>query len=144
MASLNVFQRSLEKQKQAFLAGELEARKELLFEVLYRIVIRSPVDSGKFRACWNVGLERNNTSTLAPPDPTGQSAITEALAVLSRMKSTNTRVFITNGLVYGNRLEHGWSDQAPAGMVGITLAEFPELARRAYGRIGGKGGLKNV
>lgn len=140
---LNQFQRAIEEKKQAFLRGELEARKELLFEVFYRIVLRSPVDTGRFRANWNVGLERNDTNTLAPPDPSGQSAITEALVVLARMTSTQTRVFITNALPYANRLEYGHSDQAPAGMVGVTLAEFPELARRTYARLGGKGGALN-
>ena len=140
---LNQFQRAIEQKKQAFMRGELEARKELLFECFYRIVLRSPVDTGKFRANWNVGLERNDTNTLAPPDPSGQSAITEALATLARITSNNTRVFFTNALPYANRLEHGWSQQAPAGMVGVTLAEFPELARKAYARLGGKGGALN-
>jgi len=38
------------------------------------------------------------------------------------------QIFIVNGLPYINRLENGWSQQAPNGMVAITLAELPARA----------------
>lgn len=142
MANLNVFQRELERKKQAFLAGELEARKELLSEVNYRLIERCPRDTGYTASQINVGLERNDTRT---DNPIGtQAAIQRNNATIERMTSLMTRVFFTLAVKWANRLEHGWSQQAPAGFFGLTLAEFPELARRAYGRIGTKAGLRKV
>lgn len=142
---LNVFQRKLQEIAERVRQGELEARREIAFEVAYRIISRTPVDSGQARANWNVGLQRNDASTNSEPDPSGQTAIARAEETLARMSSNDTRVYITNALPYINRLEHGWSDQAPNGMVQITLAEFPEFARRKlFARIGGKGGLINA
>lgn len=149
---LNVFQRKLKETAERVKAGELEARKEIAEEVVYRIVSRTPVDKGGARANWNVGLERNDTTTNHAPDPSGQTAITRANETLSRVQSNNTRIFITNALPYINRLENGWSDQAPNGMVAVTLAEFPIFARqklfariraKLFARIGGKGGALN-
>lgn len=138
---LNVFQRKLKETAERVKAGELEARKEIAFEVAYRIISRTPVDTGEARANWNLGLERNDTTTTHEPDSSGQSAISRAQEVLSRMQTNNTRIFITNALPYINRLENGWSDQAPNGMVQVTLAEFPDFARRKlFVRLGGKGG----
>jgi hypothetical protein len=33
-------------------------------------------------------------------------------------------IYLTNSLPYARRLEYGWSKQAPAGMVRITVANF--------------------
>jgi hypothetical protein len=35
---------------------------------------------------------------------------------------------ISNAAPYINRLEHGWSSQAPAGMVAVTLMEINDIA----------------
>ena len=39
--------------------------------------------------------------------------------------------YITNNLPYAERLEYGYSQQAPAGMVRVTAARFRELLARA-------------
>lgn len=142
MARLNVFQREIEKKKQAFLRGELEARKELLEEVNYRLIERCPKDTGYTASQINVGLESNNTSTDNPIGP--QAAIQRNNAVIARITSLTTRVFFTLAVKWARKLEYGSSDQSPAGFFGITLSEFPELARRAYGRIGSKNGLTKI
>lgn len=65
------------------------------------------------------------------PAPTGQTSINRAKQVLGSNRSGAgkiKRIYIANGLPYILRLENGWSKQAPAGMVAITLAELPSLA----------------
>jgi hypothetical protein len=45
-------------------------------------------------------------------------------------------VFITNGLPYIKRLEYeSWSDQNPAGMVRVTLAELRPLVEQVADKI---------
>lgn len=42
-------------------------------------------------------------------------------------------IFLTNNLPYIERLERGWSKQAPTGMVALTVAEFGGIAADAAG-----------
>jgi hypothetical protein len=44
--------------------------------------------------------------------------------------------FLTNNLPYALRLEYGWSkNQAPAGMVGLAVAEFQSIVRDAAAEV---------
>lgn len=137
----DAFNKMIDEKVKAVQAGEVAARGDILFEIGYRVISRTPVASGNARSQWNAGLERNDTNTNNAIDPTGQDAVNRLQAVIARIGSTQTRFFFTNALPYAQRLENGWSDQAPAGMVQVTLAEFPQIAReKLYARTGGKGG----
>ena len=48
--------------------------------------------------------------------------IAEPITLPSRVSDFPV-LFINNQLPYGPRLEDGWSDQAPLGMVALTIAE---------------------
>jgi hypothetical protein len=39
--------------------------------------------------------------------------------------------YIVNNLPYAQRLDDGWSSQAPAGIIGLALAEFDGMVLRA-------------
>ena len=39
--------------------------------------------------------------------------------------------YLVNNLPYIRRLEQGWSQQAPAGMVAVTVSEFQQTVARA-------------
>lgn len=80
----------------------------------------SPVDTGSFRASWNVseGYPEfkvvNGGSTEAPLGPP---------FFVVKAKSHFPVFFITNGQPYGQMLEHGWSHtQAPYGIVRVNIA----------------------
>lgn len=97
-------------------------------EVARRVVLKSPVDTGRFRANWNLSFQAPDTSTR---DSSANDAPARAAAKLTQYRTGQT-IYITNGLPYAGRLEFdGWSKQAPAGMVRITAAEFPAIVRRA-------------
>ena len=42
-------------------------------------------------------------------------------------------ITISNPQPYAYRVEHGWSKQAPEGMMRRALIEYPELVKRTYG-----------
>lgn len=92
-------------------------------DVLAKVVFRSPVDTGRFRANWNVGLDVINTSTNAAPDKSGQMAINGGTARINSWTGEQI-IYMTNSLPYAIPLEYGHSQQAPAGMVRITVTEF--------------------
>jgi hypothetical protein len=49
---------------------------------------------------------------------------------ISSIKVNGQTIFITNSLPYAQRLEYGWSKQAPLGVVRITAVEFQSIARQ--------------
>lgn len=98
--------------------------RKLCLELDRSIVLKSPVDTGRFRANWNIGFGSPNTSTTTNTDASGSSAIAKAQAELTGNLS-GKKIFVTNSLPYAFRLEYeGWSNQAPQGMVRITIAEL--------------------
>ena len=56
-------------------------------------------------------------------DKSGMATVSKATAETLRLKAGQT-IFLVNHLPYGPALEYGWSKQAPAGMVRITVEEF--------------------
>jgi len=87
-----------------------------------QIVQRSPVDTGRFRANWQFSVGAPDLTTSERVDPSGSLTIARILGQVAGIKAGPT-VYLTNSLPYAYRLEYeGWSDQAPNGMVRVTLA----------------------
>lgn len=87
-----------------------------------QIVQRSPVDTGRFRANWQFSVGAPDLTTSDRVDPSGSLTIARILGQVAGIKAGPT-VYLTNSLPYAHRLEYeGWSDQAPQGMVRVTLA----------------------
>jgi len=109
--------------------------KKIVFDLFTKIVMRSPVDTGRFRANWTIAQGQMNTITTAATDKTNNAAPTLGkLAELKDFKAGKT-VFITNSLPYAIPLEYGHSKQAPGGMVRVTLSEFPGIVESAAAEV---------
>src|SRR3712207_5884639 len=94
----------------------VQVTRMVALQALSRVVQKSPVDTGRFRGNWQVSIGGRATGTLARLDPSGQQTIAAGSAVIARLDRP-AMIFITNNLPYANRLENGWSQQAPADMV---------------------------
>ena len=92
----------------------------------------SPVDTGRFRASWQVG-ENDAPGGIKPP---GSYPATP----LERIGYTQERVgnvySVHNSLPYAERLAEGWSLQAPAGWVQGIAKDVQGRVRIAAERIG--------
>lgn len=99
-----------------------QAEKKIAFEALRRIILKSPVDTGLFRANWQVGIEIPNRDIA---ESVTNNAQARAGAVLESLKPFDV-IWICNNLAYAEKLEHGHSKQAPQGMVAITVQEIEE------------------
>jgi hypothetical protein len=109
--------------------------QKVAVDILARVVRRSPVDTGRFRSNWQVTIGAPATGTLPTEDKSGNVAIAAGQQALASFQ-VGPAVFITNNLPYGPRLEYeGWSKQAPAGMVRVTVAEYESLIRKAIGEV---------
>lgn len=110
------------------------------------VVMKSPVDTGRFRASWNIGVNTIDnsvmpeikaviTSGVKSMERSNAKAVAtrKALAktkVLAQVRDNYPAVYITNNLPYAKRLEDGHSEkQAPNGMVRLTMLEAQEYLK---------------
>lgn len=101
----------------------LSVQKKLALEALRRVVMKSPVDTGRFRGNWQVSVGVTEDGTVEVTDKSGSETINKGVRPISALSKFDT-VYIQNNLPYAERLENGWSQQAPAGMVAVTVAEI--------------------
>lgn len=110
----------------------VKAVKSTMLQMSTEIINMSPVDTGAFRANW-----RPSTGTVdltADKTYTNNDAQQRAENVLSNLEIPKS-YFFTNSLPYASSLEGEEgppsSQQAPNGMVRITVARFPSLFEQA-------------
>lgn len=95
-------------------------------DALTRIVLKTPVDTGRARGNWFVQIGGAGDMVTETTDKAGGPTIALGDAVIGsyRQRDDLPVISIYNNLPYINRLEHGWSKQAPNGMVSVTVAEL--------------------
>lgn len=102
-------------------------RKSTL-DLFKAVVLKSPVDTGRFRANWNCTKGALDESTTESVDQS--RGLTEAQKAIEF--ESGGVVYFVNGLPYAYRLEfEGWSKQAPAGMIRVSATEFDAYVRAA-------------
>ena len=105
---------------------ETVARKSTA-DVFRAVVQKSPVDTGRFRANWNVSFgAADYTATASTAQGRGAQEAAKALAL-----PVGGIVYLANGLPYASRLENGYSKQAPSGMVRLSVIEFDTFVQQA-------------
>lgn len=92
--------------------------RSITLELFTAISERTPVDTGRARASWNVS--EDTIDTTVPPEGTYTTNGTKPFPILTGRK----RIFIVSNLDYIEPLENGHSEQAPVGMVQVAIAEM--------------------
>ena len=90
--------------------------RKISLDAYTRVTKKTPVDTGRARANWNLSVGNID-------DTTTQSVIPQT-PMLPKNTGLTKAIYITNSLPYINALEHGHSKQAPRGMVGVTMNEL--------------------
>lgn len=99
--------------------------KKVTFDIFNSIILKSPVDTGRFRSNWNVSaVTPDFTTTLETSRGSSEAAKAFSFDV-------GGVLYISNGLPYARRLEYGYSKQAPYGMVRYTLLEYRRYLLKA-------------
>lgn len=138
--------RSFAQQMQDFIDNKVERpSREVVasagIQIFTSVIQRTPVDTGRARGNWNASLN------------TLDGSVSESKAEDQAIESVNKRASelelgdsfsLSNGLPYIRKLEYGgypqpgtdktvngFSAQAPAGMVGVTVTEFKRAVRQA-------------
>ncbi len=101
-------------------------QKKIVLEALRRLVMRTPVDTGRARGNWQVTIDQPAESQLDVTDPDGDPTIHKGMAVLAGLPDA-TVVWISNNVDYIEFLEQGGSQKSPEGMLAVTVAELREM-----------------
>lgn len=113
--------------------------QKLTIDLSTSIILKTPVDKGQLHWNWFVGNGYiNNATSEHTGDDKGGASTRNALEISSTRVNGQT-IFITNSLPYAYRIEYeGYSKQAPAGMVRVTLAELNSISTKAAYEIKGR------
>lgn len=93
--------------------------REAAMMVLRGVVVRSPVDTGRFRSNWQITEGRKASGEITEI----QDAVAAGRAALETFNKDSLVLYVTNNLPYAEALEEGHSDFAPNGMVALTIVE---------------------
>jgi hypothetical protein len=118
-----------------------DAVEYVALEGIRRIVQKSPVGNpslwkeprpgyvgGRFKGNWFVSLQSPVGTVTPGVDPNGGETISRGQAVIAGYPSNSfPSIYLQNNLPYAERLENGYSSQAPGGMVGLTTVELAAL-----------------
>lgn len=94
------------------------------------MVKRTPVRTGLAKGNWRIAFEGRSGSRRVYPtrDPVGTVTIQNIIQAASVFAARSSFV-LYNNVPYIERLESGWSRQAPHGMVALSLLEFNNSLR---------------
>ena len=101
-----------------------EKVKKITMDAVQSLVVSSPVDTGAYRASHIVSIGSGDYGVRGPET----NPIYDAAIQAMKIKLGNL-VYIQNNQPYAERLENGWSDQAPQGIYGLTF----NLISQKYG-----------
>lgn len=99
--------------------------KKIAFDMASRIIQRTPRDTGRAAAGWQVGI--NEIPGYLPPE--GNYPYPPAPMVPTFKLGDD--IYIANNVEYITVLEDGHSQQAPRGMVKVTITEFQSFVAKA-------------
>lgn len=85
-------------------------------KILRILTVISPVNTGRFKANWIVGIKTRLTSTSEDTDKGGGPTLAKGSAKM-KGKKLGDNIYITNNLPYAKALNDGHSTQAPANFV---------------------------
>lgn len=121
---VDVFAKTLVPQKVIVL------QKKIVFEALKRLVMKTPVDTGRARGNWQVTIGRPVTAAIEALDKSGDETIKKGLAAIAALPPYQV-VWICNNVDYIEFLEEGSSRQAPEGMMSLTIEELKVMFSKA-------------
>jgi hypothetical protein len=114
--------------------------RKVALELFRRVIYKTPVDTGRARANWQVTIGTPAAGTIEIDDTNGGATMSKATAASAGFRAGDT-IYLTNNLPYIRKLEEGgypdgpktvggFSTQAPAGMVALTVQEFAQVVNQ--------------
>lgn len=110
--------------------------RQVSMKLFSAIILGSPVDTGRFRNNWFASGATPSRETTTYTGKQGTAAIARVSKVITEARGYGwTELTLTNNLPYAQRLEYGWSKQAPVGMVRVNIARFNTLLNEEAAKV---------
>lgn len=90
-------------------------------ELFSSVIKGTPIDEGRARGNWQTTTQSPATGEVERNESAAQAELTQ------RVGGAGSVTYLTNNLPYIERLENGWSKQAPAGMVRVNFTRVETL-----------------
>lgn len=104
--------------------------RKVALDMFSSVVIKTPVDEGRARGSWQCAIGSIPSGMVNHLDKTGAETIARINAAVSPAKAGDV-IYLVANLSYINRLEYGWSSQAPDGMVRLSILQFNTFVNKA-------------
>ena len=123
MANFSDFEAQVKKFQQTAKEKAEKQVKRICLKVLQNVVQQTPVLTGCARGNWRINFGNTPIREFDKEtnDPGGNKTISAGSALIMGNAKVGERVNICNSAPYIQRLENGYSRQAPSGMVQITV-----------------------
>ncbi|WP_138725683.1 HK97 gp10 family phage protein [Pseudomonas lactis] len=106
--------------------------RETTIALFTSVITETPVDEGAAKGSWQTTVAAPAEGQSSRVDPSGRMAIAEAMA--NTPAGAGQVTFLTSNLAYIERLENGWSMQAPNGMVKRNVTRFQRMVDESAAR----------
>lgn len=126
MANLSEFSRRMERLGARAEEGANRRTRKIALAILTEVAVMTPVDEGRARSNWTVGLggppDEGNFPAFVPGEDGSTAAANTNAAIAAgeaamRDRDIEQAIYITNEVPYIESLNDGSSAQAPAGFV---------------------------
>lgn len=107
------------------------AVRTVVLDVQQRLILRSPVDTGRFRGNWRYSVGQAPEGTVETGGTSENPAPPPEAPALVPGEGLGRVHFLANNLPYAMALERGHSTQAPQGLVALTVMEFASIVNDA-------------
>ncbi|UEP18591.1 hypothetical protein QA027_gp20 [Salmonella phage vB_SenS_TUMS_E19] len=108
--------------------------RQVSIKLFSAIIKASPVDTGRFRMNWMASGGTPADGTTDATDKAGATATSNAANFVLNAADWHTFT-LTNNLPYAQRLEYGWSQQAPQGFVRVNVSRFQQLLNEEASKV---------
>lgn len=139
------FQGDIEKWIKQVKSGLDDVIREFVKAVHADLVKGSPVDTGRFRANWQITYNHIPMYALNEYDKSGSKTIASGIRTANALPLGRgcavTTIYFSNMLIYANALEYGHSQQAPAGVLGLVAIRLRSYMAEAIIESRNKNGL---
>ncbi len=108
--------------------------RQVSIKLFSAIIKGSPVDTGRFRMNWQTSGATPASGNIAGVDATGNKAVNSATTFIGNTPAWQ-ELTLTNNLPYAQRLEYGWSKQAPTGVVRVNVLRFQQLINEEAAKV---------
>lgn len=111
--------------------------RQVCYEMAFRVVEKTPVDTGFLRGSWQPSIGVPKLAGDPEPDPGGAKAMGKIAAVIPQIKAGD-RFYMMNNANYARAVEYGTSRMAGRHYVGDTVASWPSVVADTAASLGMK------